>query len=327
MLCDLLLAESTIKTDSINLETIIETVESRESKIQDIRCKIESRTLMQEYNGIKLPLDSLIDTQIERYAKNFTQRYVEYFCQTVSSNKTLMMMHNAWSTPGDKLYGFNFSDNSGHITRLNGSDFPSYQLLPLLGHTCHPRRPATLSQILKSADRKSLHNNVENINGFNAYLIEYFITVPNDIPMSFKVWICPEKDFSPVRIESYKYGGTYLLRRVNIKSFSEPEQGIILPQEAEITLWSMIGANVKLKQGITKKEVFNMPDEEQAKYIEGWEVRDIQRIRCTVVEAIVNKGIPNQEFIIDFPIGSRIWDESTNSTRIISKALNKTESK
>jgi hypothetical protein len=311
---------SIVSCSAMDLETIIQAIEFRESRIHDIRCKSQA-WLLSGY-AIEAPQDTVYATYVERFADNFTRRYIDTVSKVIDEKQRKMLdrdYHEAWSTPGDKLYGFNYTDNSGHITSLKGYDWSGYQLLVPLGHTCHPRRPLTLSESIRGARTKSFLGETERINGLRAYLIEYVLDVPRDIAVGYKVWLSPEKDWLPVRIEEYKFGGAVLLRGVNVKAFFEPESGIVLPQEAEITLSDLKESEIRLKSGVTWKEIYKLPYEEQAQCILAWEVKNVIKIRWRLLEAIVNKGIPKEDFVIRFPGGARVWDEFANISYNVSK--------
>jgi hypothetical protein len=294
-------------------EAVFKKIAMREARIRDLVCISEIWYESETYRGVKTPRDKPSSIYEERFADGFRQRYVDSQKQLFDRNRQIWIpFHSAWSTPGDRLYGFNYTENSGHITTLTNHDLSAYQLLQLLGHTCSRFRPGRLSEIPRIADWYTVSKEVELINGWKCRRIEYFVHAKPARPRKDRVWVCPEKEYLPIRIEMLFHGDTFVLKRYDILEVSEPVPGVYLPSKARILTNSFSGATPRLKPGTDPRDMRALPYEKQNTIIEGWDIANsyTQEWRCK--EYRVNQGLKIEDFIIDFPKGSSVSDEFAN---------------
>lgn len=234
---------------------------------------------------------------------------------------------------GERMYTLNTTPPVGDFKeRIGGSirekkvaEFES-NLNPrhfLGGHLC--TRYSNLSDLLTKGSRRV---SVKEQNGGIVVLeVDYDAEPDNpeypdfDFPRTSKIWIDTEKQFRPVRIETYAdrekpFGGVELALMNELSDIELCEyDGFFLPCRGTYTAWHH---ETVPNEGYTPEDILAMPKEEALKHVTTKrEAMGIGPLVMIVTETAVNKGIDPSEFRVTFPPGTRVFDAFANYGYIV----------
>ncbi len=221
---------------------------------------------------------------------------------------------------GEKQYHLRLQEGcfpSGSIRAFDPSSFRGIVTpTTLLGFDARELSRQTMGEALAGAGSVSIQKEREIIDGHPCHVIEA-INIETDpvVKRSYdvRVWIDPERDYRPLRFEKYYgFGGNnrwkVLSRRVdNIKL--EKIEDIWFPVEGTRTTYKK-GTLTRPNQ-MAEDEWESLSDKQQYQVgiFSNEPMGNTRLLKIDRDSIRINKGIPDQRFKINFPIGCVVWDD------------------
>ena len=202
--------------------------------------------------------------------------------------------------------------DAGRISGLEPDGFVGCPTLnTLLGWGIHMSGRLSVSQGLSQAESLRLHDVTDLIDGHQCYVIDAQGVGKGEMRFDVRVWIDPERDYRILKIEHYisdpEARWKRLYRRVdNIKL--QEVNGAWMPVSGEFHGFNAVE---EPEEGLTVEEVLAMGPEEGRKHTR-WRLEPIVPTRVIEIdpESIVfGKEIPVEEFRVNWPVGTDIWDD------------------
>lgn len=302
-----LASESFPAQANISFESILLAIQSREERLETV--SYDSIVTLPKHND----LIHYKNSHKLKGAKEYIHSDVSY----VDSDVTQV---ERFAFNGKLLQAYNERLNEGWITTKPIDDttfFVRDSILMFWGYSfgnfCG--KGHTLSALLKNSEN-ILVSPGEKINGFSTYLISgdiYFAFKDNNQGNHYEVWLSPEMDFVPVRIELHYFFDQRELEAAgvdprptlmrlyhNIKYEYDDKAKIWFPIQGEFVHYN---TSPKFKEGLSKEAIKKLGPSEMIKYFDGWEVDDGEsgphKIEVTNFE--INIEIPDDEFNIKYP--------------------------
>ncbi|MHC4714866.1 MAG: LolA-like protein, partial [Planctomycetota bacterium] len=197
---------------------------------------------------------------------------------------------------------------SGDMWDLDSHPSPAV----LLGQTLKEGR-YTLAELFREAREVTLRESPEEIDGAKCHVLDFDRMTPamsadgREVPSRgwVSVWIDPDRDYRPLRIESYIDNGGKQLSMVIDRIELERIEGAWLPVKG-------VKAGFKLQDvienGYTREQVLAMPEEEGRKHVRFELVHSLPPKTITVKSWKFDKEVDDGLFTIDFPEGAEVWD-------------------
>ncbi len=315
----LLVVHEPCRADSLSAEELISAIAASEEAIENLQATYEIY-LSDKDNALHGQYEWAYEKGKE-YLKGGT-RYLD------PKTKEVKYLEGEFAFDGERLRTLNPQKLYGTV-RARKNDFnlrrpPAY----FLGWYLDPSQPTTLSQILRTAERVSISSQMQDVEGRKTHLVEAERCYINylhrsDVPINLKVWIDPERDFRPIRLEKYKFylgelGAEFekpllqlVLRGVNLKKVN----GVWVPVEGYAKVFFLLGFEGFPAEELAKKSVDEIKEiVAQAKPILGAIEGGVGTKHMKVKEIKVNEPIPPNKFVLKFPVGSAIWDDFLKKT-------------
>ena len=184
----------------------------------------------------------------------------------------------------------------------------------LLGYSILAYGRHTLADVLENSEDLKLAATQELIDGSTCYLVECIVRTSTSepgftVPDLVKVWVDPERNYRPLRIEKYRDALGESLMYVIDKIHLTTVDGMWLPASGVLRWYERVPVPL---HGYTLEEVMALPDSEQLKHVrfetrlekEPWSAKRIEVSNWRILD-----DIDDAKFTISFPAGSRIWDD------------------
>ncbi|MHC4552097.1 MAG: hypothetical protein ACYSUT_04935 [Planctomycetota bacterium] len=291
--------------NSLEAQKIVDLIIESEGQLHDISAKVSN------YN---LPSNSLISDINWGYKEK--KEFLD--CSDYESGEVLANVYYAFDGKVLTVLRQNKNDPRpfrGGISSFDPAIFNS-SLTPntLLGYSIKHDGHETLGEVLSKAESIAVCDRFEEIHNSNCYVIEVQGIKIHERRYDLLVWIDPERDYRPCKIEKYKDFGRakkwqVITERVKVDDLMKIKD-IWVPVSGTRELFM---SRITCPESMSLKEFQYLPESEQnSRGIVSTKSRGIQGIRADIESIEVNAGISDEKFSVEFPQGCGVWDEFTN---------------
>lgn len=291
--------------NSLEVQEVVDLLVESEEQLHDISAKVSS------YN---LPTNSPISDVNWGYKEK--KEFLD--CADYESGEVLANVYYAFDGKVLRVLRQNKNDPRpyrGGIASFDPAIFNSC-LTPntLLGYSIKHDGHETLGEVLSKAENVAVRPGIEKINESNCYVIEVQGIVIHELSYDLLVWIDPERNYRPCKIEKFRdFGKTKkwqaMTECVKVDDFSKIND-IWIPVSGTRELFT---ARIACPKSMKLKEFQSLSESEQNSMgIVSTKSRGIQGVKADIKSIEVNAGIPDGKFSVEFPQGCGVWDEFTN---------------
>ena len=182
----------------------------------------------------------------------------------------------------------------------------------LLGYSIRGRGRYRLSEVLGQGEDSRILSVDESIDGNSCILLQSIVPMDvmqteETVPVALRVWIDPVRNYRPRRIEQFRDPEAQYLLVVYDDILLDQVDGLWLPESGRRTVYTTIPVPLG---GHTLEEVRSMTGEELRENLE-FVVRPSEggTKRIRVFQWRVLQDIDDSKFKVEFPPGSRVWDD------------------
>ena len=303
--------------------------------------------LLENENGIKDVQASFSGVIIERNFLNYQYEWgyaggkeflrgAEYYTATEEpTDNTVHRTTNIATTfDGERMYFWRHDldhiaaglPSRGAVRSLDGSAFKDV-VTPnvLMGFFAHEKGRLSCGEAISQAKSYSLNREMQTIDGHACYVVEALgVEYDPEVPTmgwDVKVWIDPQRGFRPLKIEKYhaiegQNRWVALNQRVDNIVLREID-GTWFPVEGISRFFRV--KNLDPPPGMSLNEFDALSPEERTR-IGVFEIVSSPLARIIQVDPAsvkINSGIPQESFVVKFPVGCRVYDEFAQTGYVV----------
>lgn len=214
---------------------------------------------------------------------------------------------------GNLMYAYSSQNNrhNGRVGDLDHICFVARTPHTLIGYDLHSSGRRSVAEILRRAEGVSVRAATESVNGRRCFVIEAIgIEDIEGLSVDARLWVDAERDYRPLRIEKYRNEldlprWTSLWHRADNIELQEID-GVWIPVEGQSQYFHLETAPLP---GLTREDYERMTPEEVAQKLDYvLKPYSMWLIRIDPESVSFGKEIPAEEFKIDWPEGTTIWD-------------------